>query len=104
MFIQKITICLKNIYTDHKVYLEETNQDKILLDINSNDDNNNIIIYRTFDIYNENILTLHLSPTDKIRFSLGNQYKGEIVVNIIKISESNEDEYAPWINDEYVGI
>ena len=33
MFIQKITINLKNIYTDHKVYLEETNQDKILLDI-----------------------------------------------------------------------
>jgi hypothetical protein len=43
-----------------------------------------------------------LSPDYKIRFSLGNKYKGEIEVCIKK--SDCEDEYLPWINGEYTGI
>ena len=89
MFIQKITFNLNDIFTDY-VYLIEENQDKILLNIES--DNNKIIIYRTFNIYGENILSLDLFPNNKlcmthikdIRFSLGNKYKGKIEVCVKK--------------------
>jgi hypothetical protein len=100
MLIQKLIINVDTeyIYTDYDVYLEETHKYKV----NLGPCENNIIVYRQFDIYNENILIFYLSPDYKIRFSLGNKYKGEIEVCIKK--SDCEDEYLPWINGEYRGI
>jgi len=110
MLIQKLIINVDTeyIYTDYDVYLEETHKYKV----NLGPCENNIIVYRQFDIYNENILIFYLSPDYKIRFSLspdykirfslGNKYKGEIEVCIKK--SDCEDEYLPWINGEYTGI
>jgi len=99
MLIQKLIINVdKYIYTDYDVYLEETHKYKV----NLGQCENNIIVYRQFDIYNENILIFYLSPDYKIRFSLGNKYKGEIEVCIKK--SDCEYEYLPWINGEYCGI
>jgi hypothetical protein len=100
MLIQKLIINVDTeyIYTDYDVYLEETHKYKV----NLGPCENNIIVYRQFDIYNENILIFYLSPDYKIRFSLGNKYKGEIEVCIKK--SDCEAEYLPWINGEYRGI
>jgi hypothetical protein len=100
MLIQKLIINVDTeyIYTDYDVYLEETHKYKV----NLGPCENNIIVYRQFDIYNENILIFYLSPDYKIRFSLGNKYKGEIEVCIKK--SDCEAKYLPWINGEYRGI
>ena len=120
MFIQKITIThnIKN-SSNYKLYLEERDQDKIQLDLESDE----IVVYRTYDIWNENVLKLILKNLkdncknhnckcdcnlDIIRFSLGDKYKGEIQ---LRVEETDVDygmgyklEYNIYVDEEYANI